>query len=744
MEAFDSIKMGHRCKSWSSQPDVPSAPINVISRGTSVQGRQWILNAATGERRKEVKKGSAVVLDGGPRWVFSTALGFLSGGQWLTTVYTALFVLVNYALYASTVGARWRFGDEASGILAYTILAAALSVASVPCVSFDGVGVSGWGGFASGLVVEVFLCICVIVSAAILHSFFGPSVAQLPGLPPYAVACRWSAPALVWMAASRLRDEAIQEAKKRLASWWCSHPMGMCSTSVPINILWDDWAVDVEECARRVGSYSMLGFSASDLDILYASTPSLRAMEVIKKLDSSSRDGGRVTEPWVTQSLVFTAGYDSRLRNLGPVSNGAVIPLGEIQRVIRSLKRRAPHGPEIGLYRKKIEGHHLQWSHAGSTEENEDWWFYAGAFMADSDQRAGSVAALGQYGSRLAVSLALLVEGTDPLARLTCYTDMLGSSVSSLSSALSLSTEALVSELARSAGVTGSSQGLGDGLRGLAYATGNPKSLAYAPDEIVAASHLQETIVISDDTFSAGSDTFETLWRGSETLEKRVEVSDMVPLAASASEAGTSAFLGWVCHMGFTLAVLTVYLSDSSYTAFIVLLLVVIPAKDKKVSAHMNDHYYMIYVSFVLNYVRPISRWASLSPRGKAAIDKAQSMAKIVFLFVNILPVLACYVFSGRYWWFTFIPCILANSPGLLNTIVYGWASAFKYEWWSWHIPNRWFSGRSYLGVVALRKRVGRNVLSVNPHSRMLVVAHVQPSGGALSLIQERFMVVGV
>ncbi|CAN0064002.1 unnamed protein product [Sphacelaria rigidula] len=150
----------------------------------------------------------------------------------------------------------------------------------------------------------------------------------------------------------------------------------------------------------------------------------------------------------------------------------------------------------------------------------------------------------------------------------------------------------------------------------------------------------------------------------------------------------------------------------------------------------------MIYIRFVLNYARFISRWASLSQRGRATVKKAQNSREIAFLFVNVLPVFACYVFDGPKWWVAYIPCILANIPGLLNTVLCGWESAFKYEWWSWHVPNRWFSGRGYLEVVALRNRLGRNVLLVNDNSFAMQVEKVEPSRGLVPK-NVRFAVVG-
>eukprot|EP00904_Undaria_pinnatifida_P005638 jgi/Undpi1/2203/HiC_scaffold_12.g05589.m1 len=743
MGAFDSVEMGHRCKAWLLQSDVPSAATSVLSRGTNVQGNQWIINAATGDRRREVMRGSAVVLDGGPRWVLSTALGFLTGGVWWTAIYTALFALANYTIYLNSADALWKSDGEAAGVIAYTILATALSMASVPGGCFD----SEWRGLASGLIVEIFLCFCVIVSAGIVYNFFGPSLADNSALSPYAFIGRWVAPALIWQAATELRESATQAIKTKLAGLWCTHPMGTDSTSLPIESLWNDWSVDIKECARRVGDYSMLGFSSSDLAILSASSPSPAAQEEIQKLRSVLREDNNTTEPWIRQSAAFLAGYDSRLRILGPESDCAVIPLRATERVIKSLISGV-HS-EVDSYKNRIRSSAEKANYVVNTEHDDERWFYAGALLADSDQRAGSAALVGTYGSRLAVAVAVLVKGTDPLARLTCYAQNKGStsSVQLLSSAILSSTKSLVLELADSAGVTI----VGDadfliGSRGLAYATGVPKSLAYSPDELAATSHLNETIVISDDTFSAGSaeTIFDSLWGGSENVEKRVDVRDMISQEALVSGSGVSALLGWMCHLGFTLAILTVYLSGNKSGALVVLLLVAIPAKDKRVSVHLDNHYYMIYVSYALNHAPFVNRRLSLSPRGQATIDKAKNLREIVFLFVNILPVLACFIFSGRNWWLAFTPCTLVNLPGLYNTFWCGWKSAFKYVRWSWHLPSRWFSGCGYLEIVELRKRVGRNVLLVNQASNVMVVKQVLPSDVSLpSQISQHFLVVG-
>ena len=153
----------------------------------------------------------------------------------------------------------------------------------------------------------------------------------------------------------------------------------------------------------------------------------------------------------------------------------------------------------------------------------------------------------------------------------------------------------------------------------------------------------------------------------------------------------------------------------------------------------------MIYVSCALNYARCVHWWVSLSPRGQATLDKVNNSRVVVFLFVNILLVVACTVLNGLKWWVTFSPCILANLPGLLNTIWYGWESAFKYEWWSWHVLNRWYSGLRYLESVDLRKRVGRNVLLVNDYSNTMEVQKGLSFRGSPSdhMAGVRFMVIG-
>ena len=746
MDAFNSIKMGYRCNAWLLQSDVPSAHTSVFSKGTSdVQGQQWIINAATGSRRKDVKDGSAVVLDGGPRWALSTSVGFLTGGVWWTVIYAALFTLANVTMHVTCKQPLWKIDGEVAGIIAYTILAAAITMATATGACFA----SEWRCLASSLFVEVFLCLCVVVSSGAFFNCLGPVITDFSGLSSWADACRWGAPALIWTTATKIRERAKKAVKIKLAGLWCTHPMIAESTSLPIKSLWDDWSVDIMECARRVGGYSMLGFSVSDLALLSASSPSPAAQAEMKKLLCDLREDKDPAEPWIMQSAAFLAGYNDRLRMLGPENNCDVIPLPEIERVIKLLISGVH--PEVDSYKSRIRNSVENTNYVVSKARDNERWFFAGALLADSDRRAGSVELVGKFGSRLAVAVAVLVEGTDPLARLACYAEWQGpqSTVKLLSSAISSSTKALVLELAASAQVK--IEGNADlliGSRGLAYATGVSKSLAYSPDELAAAAHLDETIVISDKTFSSGSpkEIFDSLWGGSGSVERRVDVSDMISQAALDSGSGMSPLLGWMCHLAFTLAILTVHISGNKYGGLVVLSLVAIPVTNGIASVHMDDHYHMIYVGFALNYARFISRRVSLSPRGQATIDKAKHLRDIVFLFVNILPVFAGFVVSRRDWWLAFTPCALANIPGLLQTFCYGWESPFKYEWWSWHVPNRWFPGRGYLEVEELRKRVGRNVLWVNKATRSnaMIVKRVQPSDMSLpDQIWHRFAVIG-
>ena len=546
----------------------------------------------------------------------------------------------------------------------------------------------------------------------------------------------------MWVAASNIRDKAKKEVQTKLAGFWCRHPR-TDSTSVSIKNLWDDWSVHVTECASRVGGYTMLGFKPADLAILEKYSKGEGAKTVIRKLGGSAFIDRGPTETWIVQSLTFLAGYDYRLRNMGPESARPTISLPTLQRVIRGLL--AKNHPEVDAYQTTIENDPMQEKNYRDYVDDENRRFYfAGALIADSDQREERVQ-LGQYGSRLAVSIALLVEGTDPLARLATYSNSNRdvSRFKLLSSAISSSTKALVSKLADSAGVHVNGDPLG--TRGVAYATRQPAPgrLSYSPDEMVAASHLDEAIVISGATFAGTTpiEVFEKMWRGSERVEKTIDVRDMVPLAHVASEGGASACRGFVCHVGFTLAILTAYRFGGAYTGLVVLGLVAVPANDESLKVHTKNHFYMIYISYILNYIRFVSRKVSLEPRGRASVDKADKVSVVVFLFVNFLPTVSCILFTGWKWWVAFIPCMVANLSGLFNIVRYGWESAFEYEWWSWHVILRWYSGRRYLQIKDLRKRVGKNVLSVNDSDKSVppVVRKVGPSCDP----GVRFMVIG-
>lgn len=743
MRAFDSIRMGYRCKGWSFESDVPSAYTTVISRGPGYRDAQWIVNAESGDRAVQVKRESADVLDGGPRWVLSTALGFFTGSIWGTVILVLLFALGNYTLYVNTASASSSLtsGVEKAGVVAYMILATTISMASIPGVWRVG-DIFCRERIGDGLLVETLLCLSVVLSTGIVHRFFHPFLKDTAGLAMYADMGRWFIPSVVWMAASKLRQKATNMVEKKLRSSWCLHP----STN-PISQghdkLWDDWSNHVEECASRVGGFSMLGFEASDLEKLRSSWPSENALKVITKLGDSIGVTNDPTEPWVWQSLAFLVGYDDRLRHGCPEGAESTIPLKEVKRVMNDLF--SGRHDKIDAFQAQIDdvpGHRQKYQVA---ENENSKFYYAGALVADSDQREEKTKH-GEHGSRLAVSLALFAEGTDPLARLECLAQgkAAGSGVQTLRKAISSSTKSLVAGLAQSALVSINGSPLGD--RGVAYARGPAgfEQLAYSPDEMTAASHVDEAIVISDSTFTANTsrEVFETLWQGSERVEKRVDVSHMLPSKGSASELGSSACRGWMCHVGFTLAILTAHLFHQGSTAVVVLLLISIPASTKEVSKHMQTHYNMVYISCILNYVRFANRGFSLSRRGQASVDKANRVQYVVFLFVNVLPAVACANWSGWKWWVAFVPCLVANVPGLFNALWYRWDSAFEYKWWSWHIINRWYSGRSYLQIKHLRRRVGRNVLSVNVTANSppsFVVKKVLPRRGS----GVRYMVIG-
>lgn len=759
MKAFDSIKMGHRCRGWLVHSDDNVLPERVLSRGVSVGGRQWIVNAS-GARLPEVLELSKVVLDGGPRWVMSTAFGFVTGGVLWTVVYAALFALSNYFMYCALAdapgGSDTESADDSggivaefSGVVAYMILAAAISLASVPGPWL----LSDWTGLVSGLLVEAFLCGCVIVSAGIVYRFLGLYLEETSGLVQWADVVRWSIPALVWRAAAEHRETATQAVKVKLSCLWCVHPMGNNAgefKDVEVYRLWNQWAEAVQACAMRVGGYGMLGFSASDLKLLSGESPTSDAAREIRQLSLGLSDDCSIVEPWVNPSVAFLEGYDWRLRVTEPENVGVTIQMYEIQSLISSLINGVVPS-KVLQYRQKIERHFVEEFRVKFQPNNADKnWFFAGALMADSDSQlrtgsnTASVLAHGSYGCRFAVSISLLARGTDPVARLACHADMKlpTSGVRRLLQAIVDSTEALVSDLAFAAGVHVDQVVFGK--RGLAFVdceeNGTKKSMSYSPDELAAASHLEETIMIHSNTFSPGSDMFENVWQGSEGVEIKVDVSDMVRLAPSA-EAGRSACLGWMCHLGFTLAMLAIFMIDAS-KAVLILVHVAIPAKDLRVSDHMDNHFYMIYLSYILNYARFVSRWTSLAIRGRASKAKATTLRDIVFLFVNVVPVAACYVFKGWNWWVAFLPCILANIPGLLNTFWYGWVSAFDLEWWPWHVPNRWFKGRGYLEVASLRNRIGRNVLVFQASESVRRFEHVKPVDGMIDS-PVRFVVVG-
>lgn len=122
MKAFYSIKMGCRCKTWSTQ-DVNSVNSETGSESQSPTNQrvQWNTNATAGSRLSDVINASTAVLDGGPRWVLSTALGFLTGGLWWTVILICLFVLGNYLGYTSSESVPWASAAERSGLIVYTI-----------------------------------------------------------------------------------------------------------------------------------------------------------------------------------------------------------------------------------------------------------------------------------------------------------------------------------------------------------------------------------------------------------------------------------------------------------------------------------------------------------------------------------------------------------------------------------------------------------------------------------------------
>lgn len=256
----------------------------MMSAGTSsIRRQQWIVSAAGGGRIDEVKHSSRVVLDGGPRWVLSTAFGFITGGLWWTVVYAAVFALANYTMYVNAKDASWTSGAELTGVVVCAMLIAAFSVTSIP----GAWSVSDWKDLIPGLLVEVVLCVCVSVFVAITFNIFSPIVQDIPRWWMHAHTGRWFAPVLLWMAASKIREEAARAVEMKLASFWCWHPIGqedITFSQVAIHGLWNEWSDAVQECARRVGGYSMLGFSAGDLRVLAAASPTPNAVETIQHL----------------------------------------------------------------------------------------------------------------------------------------------------------------------------------------------------------------------------------------------------------------------------------------------------------------------------------------------------------------------------------------------------------------------------------------------------------------------------
>ncbi|CAM9612639.1 unnamed protein product [Pylaiella littoralis] len=782
MGAFNSIKMGQKCRNWAVESDAPVRAC-AISRDTSIEGvhgQPWIVNAATANRLQHVERESAVVLDGGPRWVLSTTLGFLTGGPLFTGVYLAAFVLIYSIMFTHTANPPWmprsdHLADtaegtpppdnvsagtddippaesstgELAGIIAYMVLATALSVASVLDTNVPA-GDSEWAGFTSGLLVEMLLCFTLLESVRIVHSFFGDFFSDNASLLQSLDCGQWIVPAVIWKYASQLREQAIQAVRTKLAGLWCRHPMGSRGVDEgQYHNLWDDWSEYVKRNARRVGGYNLLGFSASDVKNLKASFPSQKASKVIERLGSSLVQDSNSTEEWIDRSNEIKLGYDARLRITGPEDEGNIIRLEKVKGHIETLLRTGAD-VRVDSFQAKIESSDLKTQYGTEFLTVLPKWFYAGALLADSDRRARRAESSGKYGPRFAVSISVLASGTDPLARLNCYpaSRFEESSVEPLKSAISMSAKALVSELAASAEVAFESDLLGE-KRGVAYATGDPSSLSYTPDEMTSACHLGETLVITDQTFSVDSNeiVFKSLWSESGRVEKRVDVSDFLPPATSKNEegivlAGKSACLGWLCHFGFTLAILFAHLFGSASTALVVIMLVAIPATDKRVSTHIDNHFHMVYTGIILN-ARFLSRWASLSPRGQASVDKAKRVREIGFVLVNILPFVACYAFSGWRWWIAFIPCVVANVPGLCNTIRMEWASAFNYKWVSWHVLNRWYLGRGYLKVPDLRMRLGRNVLVVSvKNDANANVEQVTPPRG-LEISDAKYLVVG-
>lgn len=170
------------------------------------------------------------------------------------------------------------------------------------------------------------LCVSVIVSAAVIRGFLGPFLNEHSGFSPFVSPSRWYIPAIVWSAASRLREAATRVVETKLRGLWCYHPI-VGPVPEPDNALWDSWAKKVRECASRVGGYSMLGFKADDLDELTAHAQSEEAREVIQTLSISVGMNIIPTGDWIPRSLAFKDGYDCRVKHQGPGSDSRPLSL---------------------------------------------------------------------------------------------------------------------------------------------------------------------------------------------------------------------------------------------------------------------------------------------------------------------------------------------------------------------------------------------------------------------------------
>lgn len=284
MGAFDSIKMGHKARGWLALPRSESSSYCPYSRDIhDVDARQWIVNASAGGRIERVEERSKVVLDGGPRWALSTALGFLTGRQSWTVIYAAVFALVNYTMYIHAGGASWTSGVGFAEVSLIAICVTVFSVVTIP----GAWSISGWKGLLPGLLVEMFLSSCVAVCVAIVYDLLSPLVGNMFGWSTYGHACRLAVPTSVWVIASQVREKASRAVEKKLSSFWCSHPTNLDSADfrqVELESLWDDWSAAVEGCARRVGGYRMLGFRVGDLRVLSGGSPTPKARGTIQRL----------------------------------------------------------------------------------------------------------------------------------------------------------------------------------------------------------------------------------------------------------------------------------------------------------------------------------------------------------------------------------------------------------------------------------------------------------------------------